>query len=175
MAVEWKMPRRSERCVGCETAFEVGDVIFVSLYETADEGYERRDTCENCVIPDDPQRIGSWRTRRPEPSTPRTRPFDREALLGFFDRLAEPETLAQVQFRFVLALFLWRKKAIEFETSRPTDAGETWVFTQGERRIELERPPLDEDEVERLSLQLEELMQAGVPVDEASAEEPADA
>ncbi len=171
MAVEWKMPRRSERCLGCETEFAVGDVIHVSLMEHT-EGFERLDHCPECTQPDHPHLVGTWLTRRPEPNSKKTtQPFDKEALLGFFERLSDPQTPAQVQFRFVLALFLWRKKALEFESSRPAETGEVWIFAQGERKLEIACPDLDEAEVERLSLQLEDLMLSGIPTADPVAEE----
>lgn len=159
MATEYQMPRRGERCCTCERRFEIGDTIQACLYETP-AGYERRDYCATCEPPNEPC-LALWRTRRPAPSTPPRTPFDREAILAFFRRLDDAETPAKLQLRFVLALLLWRKKVLAFESSS-ADAGgvETWHFTlpKSDVAYDVRRPDLDEDRIEQLSAQLEALL-----------------
>lgn len=159
MATEYQMPRRSERCCACDRRFEVGDAIQACLFETPG-GYERRDYCVACPRPDDVP-LAMWRTRRPEPAVPRATPFDREAILAFFRRLAGADTPAKLQLRFVLALLLWRKKVLVLDSSRTSDDGtETWHFTmpKTDNAYDIQRPDLDEARIEQLSAQLEALL-----------------
>src|SRR5262249_55453180 len=116
--------------------------------------------CLDCLPPELPIALASWRTRRPQPAAKRTHAFDREAVLGFLQRLGEPDSPQKVQFRFVLALLLWRKKVLKFDGSQPDGAGELWNFrlpVSGEKYA-VERPDLDEEEIESLSAQLEQLL-----------------
>lgn len=159
MAGDWEMPRRSDCCRACQTVFEPGTAFNAFLYD-APTGYERHDFCLNCNAPIEPPPLGSWRTRRPLPAARKSFAFDREAVLGFFHRLRLAGTPEQQRFRFVLALLLWRKKALRFESSDARADGEYWRFavpSSGER-CDVLRPELDEEEIDRLSAQLEALL-----------------
>lgn len=176
MASEWNMPRRGEACVGCRRGFEVGEAIQALLYAT-EAGYERRDYCLECRPPETPAPLGVWRTRRPEPVVSKVQRFDREAVYSFFERLEGAREPDQVQFRFVLALLLWRKKVLKLERTTQADGHEVWEFvaTRSGTAYQVARPELDEAQLERLSTQLERLLagQAGeveVVVPEAGKE-----
>jgi hypothetical protein len=158
LAVEYEMPRRADHCAACQHPFEVGDVIQACLVETP-TGYDRRDYCGHCEVPAEP-RIGLWRTHRRAPAVRHSSTvFDRQAALDFFRRLT-PDTPERQQFQFVLALLLWRKKALVFESSRSDDQGETWRFAvpKSDEAFELPRPELDEQRMDQLGSQLELLL-----------------
>jgi hypothetical protein len=153
------MPRRAEACSACGHAFDPGEPIRAYLYESP-KGYERRDYCANCRPPDEPFAIGSWRTRRPEPAPKKVQPFDREAIYGFFERLHDADTPEKQQLRFVLALLLWRKKVLKLDHSEATAGGEVWHFvvpSTGDEHA-VDRPDLEEEQLERLGEQLEQLL-----------------
>lgn len=162
MATDWQMPRRSEACQACNKSFAVGDAIRVLLYESP-AGYERRDFCGTCEHPVEPPPLALWRTHRPAPSTRPAHAFDREAIFGFFLRMSAVEQPAQIQFRFVLALLLWRKRVLKFTDSRVENGAEAWHFVtvRGDQSFDVVKPELDEDQIERLSQQLETLLAGG--------------
>jgi hypothetical protein len=141
-------------------------VIQAYLFESA-QGYERRDYCANCRPPDEPFAIGSWRTRRPVPAVKRAATFDREALQGFFEQLEDADAPEKLRLRFVLALLLWRKKVLKFDHSAMDNGTEVWHFLapQSGAAHAVQRPELDEEQLERLGEQLEALLtgQVGEP------------
>lgn len=165
MSTDWSMPRRAEQCAACGHPFEVGEAFQAFLYE-GEAGYERRDYCRACEVPAEPAPIGSWLTRRPEPVARKVQPFDREAIFSFFERLEDAKEPHQIQFRFVLALLLWRKKVLRLDGTRESEAGESWEFVVPRTGAahQVLRPPLDEEQLEQLSNQLEGLL-AGQPGD----------
>jgi hypothetical protein len=155
------MPRHSPSCCACQHEFEVGETFVAFLY-TAAGGFERRDFCTACR-PADEAALAQWRTRRPAPRKRGAPAFDREAVFTFFTRLDDAETPEKLQFRFVLALLLWRKKVLRFtETIRDAE-GEIWRFETpaGAQRYDVRRPDLDDAQIERLSAQLEQLLAGG--------------
>lgn len=162
MSQDWQMPRRGEACSACQAHFEHGTHFNDYLFET-NAGYERRDFCLTCAPPAEPLPIGHWRTRRPMPMVRRAAAFDREAVFGFFQRLHSAAEPHQVQFRFVLALLLWRKKVLKFVETLATESGEAWKFIQpqSQETYDVQRPELDEEEIDRLSRQLEDLLASG--------------
>ena len=164
MATDWEMPKRGELCAACNNGFEPGDDIRAYLFESP-EGYERRDYCLDCTPPDQAFAIGSWQTRRPLPAAKKIQVFDRAAMLNFFERLVDADTPPKQQLRFVLGLLLWRKKVVKFDHGgTDQDGRELWHFTvpRTGAKYTVLRPELDEEQLERLGMQLEGLMSGEV-------------
>jgi hypothetical protein len=162
------MPRRADACWACRRNFEAGATVQATVYETP-SGYERRDYCPGCAPDADRAALASWRTRRAEPVQKKPYAFDRETACSIFEHLA-PESDAQVRLRFALALLLWRKKLLKFERSVQHGAAETSRFIRtGDRQpFDVQRPDLDETELESLSEQLEQLLATGAVDAEAT-------
>lgn len=179
MSREWQVSRHGERCLACGRAFADNEVFQAQLYESATEGYDRRDYCLGCTAQDATATVGTWKTRRPPRAAPRSQPFDRDAILDFFVRLEGADAPEKIQLRFALALFLWRKKVLRFERTHDAPNGEEWHFSQpgSDAAYAVLRPALDEDEIERLSLQLEQLMSGELarPDETVSAADPTNA
>ena len=162
MANEWDMPRRGDACSACEHAFEPGEALRACLYED-EAGYARRDFCLQCPPPDEPPSVARWQTHRPQPVAKPTQAFDRQTIFQLFVNLANAEQPEQQRLRFVLALLLWRKKVLRFESSEITDDGEAWQFgvPRAEDKHRVLRPDLDEEQLERLGTQLETILDSG--------------
>jgi hypothetical protein len=161
VSTDWNMPRRNENCAACAREFEVGETFVAALLTTA-AGYERRDFCLRCSLPADLRPVGTWRTRRPESTPRKTQAFDREAIYAFFLRLEDARRPEQLQFRFLLALLLWRKKVLKLERSLDMGAHQIWEFStpRTHETHRVTRPELDESELDRLSTQLETVLAA---------------
>lgn len=162
MTQEWQIPRSGERCSTCSHEFEVGERYRASIHEAA-AGLERRDFCLNCQSNQDAAAVGSWVTRRPEPAHRKGVSFDRESLLSFFQNLADDSDEQRRQFRFVLALLLWRQKTLKLADTVLDGDTEVWHFVEprGAETYRVVRPDLGEAEIERLSCQLETLVTGG--------------
>lgn len=159
MTHEWHIPRSGESCTKCQRAFAINEWFAAHIHEQA-EGFARHDYCMDCIAAAVPNAIGSWRARRPAPSPRKTPALDREALFGFFLTVGEPENLSKRQFRFVLALLLWRQKVLKLVDTVGEGADEVWqlVEPRSGETFAVPRPPLEETEIERLSSQLEGLI-----------------
>lgn len=175
MATEWHLSRRSDHCALCNTALAAGSTYHAYLYEQGDN-YERRDYCTTCQPPADPPSVGFWRARRPVAgqTNHHSYAFDREAVFAFFQAIGDADTAQKRQFRFVLALLLWRKKVLKLVETLPVADGEVWRFVaphvQEEYRIE--RPELSDDDATRLSTQVESLLGSGLSGDDLLADPP---
>lgn len=162
MNSEWSMPRRADACLGCQRRFESGETFQAFLYDTS-AGYERRDYCLRCGPPATPAPLGVWKSRRADARAKKSAPFDREAIYAFFERLEDAHEPNEVQLRFVLALLLWRKKVLKLERTAALVERETWEFVapRTDTLHRVVRPDLDEEQLERLSNQLEGLLASG--------------
>lgn len=169
MATEWHLSRRSDHCVGCNAALAAGSIYHAYLYEQGDN-YDRRDYCTGCEPPADPPAVGFWRARRPAAGHVQSSAiaFDREAVFAFFQRLGDADTSQQRQFRFVLALLLWRKKVLKLVETTPVDGGEVWRFVAPHvsEEYRVDRPDLSDDDATRLSTQVEALLSSGMSADD---------
>lgn len=155
------MPRSSYACAQGDRAFEPGEEFRTYLFAAGD-GYERRDYCLTCRPPDESAAVGSWKTRRPLPSQRSAQAFDREAIYGLFQSLEGSRREDQRELRFVLALVLWRRRVIRFVSSVDEQIGEVWHFTgPGDAVHRVERPMLDEDRIQKLSVELDGLLSEG--------------
>lgn len=165
MANDWQMPKRGAACDVCNHEFEFGETMLACLYDSAD-GFARRDFCDNCQPPEEPRPVGAWKTRRPRPVEKKKQAFDMESIQRMFEQLEDADSPAPLRLRFVLALLLWRKKALKFDGSESDDQGEVWRFhaPRTGAACTVRRPDLDEERLEQLGLQLESLL-AGSPGD----------
>ena len=171
IASEWKLPPRAETCAACGRAFEDGQTIQACIHLTR-EGFVRTDLCPDCPRPSEPEPLGVWRTRFRLPEKEPKPQFDRGGLLGLLAQTAEADDPQTLKFRFVLALLLWRKKALRLTTTVRADGTELWRFVEPktDQRYDVRRPELTEDDLARLSAQLEALLSAAPPAREVTAE-----
>lgn len=169
---EWQIPRGTHRCAVCTHEFEPAEHYVARIYDVK-EGLIRSDYCIGCAEQSAAGFIGTWRARRPELSARRQGTLDRAALLQFFQHLTPgPEETEKLQFRFVLALLLWRQKVVRLiDTVNDESGAETWQFVEphANENYSVIRPPLADEEIERLSTQLERLIGGDPSADETPA------
>lgn len=159
MGNEWQVPPAALRCAGDGRAFEVGELFRTYLFET-EQGYERREYCAGCRPADAAGLVGSWTSRRPAPEPRRRAVFDASGLLGLLRRLGDDTAPERQRLRFVLALLLWRKKLLKLLGTRDGAEGEVWEFVDAkdEEPLRMTRPELSDEQIERLSVQLSQIL-----------------
>lgn len=83
-----------------------------------------------------------------------------EVLVHFFRRLAEETEPVRIQFRFVLALILMRKRLLRYEGAVRRDDREVWRMTLLADRSthEVINPDLSEEQIEGVSRQLSAIL-----------------
>jgi len=87
---------------------------------------------------------------------------DDEMLMTFFERLAEETEQERINFRFILTLILMRKRCLKYDSSRIEDGSEIWrlrIVGSDKQFVEVINPHLDEEQIERLSSQLSQILQ----------------
>ena|SRR3989339_786960 len=160
---EWEIERPLGQCCGTDRQIEPGEEYFAALVKTVD-GFARRDFSAQYWESNHPEVFCYWKTKLPEPNQKRKLFIDDEMLMAFFERLANETEQDKVNFRFVLALILMRKKKLKYDTSRTDDGKEIWVLrVSGEKTTsEVINPHLTEEQIERLSGQVEQIMAANI-------------
>jgi hypothetical protein len=157
---EWEINKPLGQCYGTERKIESGEEYFAALVET-EEGLQRRDFCSDYWESQKPDVFCYWKTRLPEPGQKKQLFVDDQMLMAFFERLEKETEPEKINFRFVLALILMRKRILKYDDTRTEDGREIWRLRMvGEKQIvEVVNPHLDEEQIEQLSSQIGEILQ----------------
>jgi len=157
---EWEINKPLGQCYGTGRKIEYGEEYFGALVET-DEGLQRRDFCADYWEKEKPNVFCYWKTRLPHPDQKKQIFVDDDMLLAFFERLEKETEQEKLNFRFVLALILMRKRRLKYDETRFENAKEIWrLRIVGEKQIvEVINPHLDEEQIEQLSSQIGQILQ----------------
>ncbi len=158
---DWEINKPLGQCCGSGKTIEAGEEYFGALVETV-EGLARRDFCADYWESEKPEVFCHWKTRLPHPDQKKQIFVDDEMLMAFFDRLAEETEQEKVNFRFVLALVLMRKRRLKYDATRIEDGREIWSLRiVGEKQCsDVVNPHLDEEQIEQLSSQIGQILHA---------------
>ena len=125
--MDWEISNLARQCSGCEHAFAEEDEVFSGLCDEK-TAFVRRDYCEACWgRMDCAEFYSNWRTRMPKKDETPKRFVDDDVLLNFFYRLEGEEEELKVNFRYVLALLLIRKKLLKFKSLR-REGEQEWLI-----------------------------------------------
>jgi hypothetical protein len=158
---EWEIDKPLGQCWGTGRKIEAGEEYYGALVES-DEGLQRRDYCRDYWQEKKPEVFCYWKTRLPHPDEKKQIFIDDEMLMAFFERLAGEREQEKINFRFVLALVLMRKRRLKYESSEIEDGQEIWrlKIVGGDKEfVELVNPHLAEEQIEELSSQIGQILQ----------------
>jgi hypothetical protein len=170
LAETWHITKGADCCCGCGREFAANRLLFSCLIE-ADSDFERRDLCADCWESGAPADLFCfWRTRRT--TTVRKPVLDAGMMFEFFDRLEGSDDEQKQAFRFVLALYLMRRKELKLVEASRGDEREVLVFRRRAdgQRVEVENPGITEERLEEIASRLSQLLNACL---EESSEAPA--
>lgn len=158
---EWEINKPLGQCSGTGRKIEYGEEYFAALVETG-QGLERRDFCSDYWQREKPDVFCYWKTRLPNPSQKKQIFVDDEMLMSFFERLADETEQERINFRFVLALVLMRKRRLKYDSSKTDGNGEIWRLkvTGEDKFVDVINPHLNEEQIEQLSSQIGQILQA---------------
>lgn len=157
---EWEINRPLGQCHGTERKIEYGEEYFAALVET-EEGLQRRDFCADYWETQKPDVFCYWKSRLPEPGQKKQLFVDDQMLMAFFERLEKETEQEKINFRFVLALILMRKRVLKYDDTRTENNQEIWCLriTGDKQIVEVVNPHLDEEQIGQLSSQIGEILQ----------------
>ncbi|MBN2138700.1 MAG: hypothetical protein JW720_12905 [Sedimentisphaerales bacterium] len=158
---QWDINKPLGQCFGTDKEIEPGEEYFGALVAT-EEGLVRRDFCAEYWDSEKPDVFCYWKSRLPRPDEKKQLFVDDEMLMAFFERLAEETDQEKVNFRFVLALILMRKRRLKYDATTTEAGREMWrlrVVSEG-AFAEVVNPHLDEEQIEQLSSQIGQILHA---------------
>lgn len=171
MAKEYNITRTAGRCAACETEMQPQQEFTAAVREAVDEDGEeqllREDYCLGCwesrreQVSADRSVLGIWQSRVPAPKEKKKTFVDDEVLVSFFERLDGAEEPAKVQFRYVLALILMRKKVLIYDGLESGEGDRPWRmhFRGSGKTCVVVDPHMDEDKIAEVSRQLGDVLE----------------
>jgi hypothetical protein len=160
---EWEIKKTLGECCGTGRKFEAGEEYFAALIETP-QGFERRDFSIEFWQQQKPDVYCYWKTKMIAGGQKRRIFVDDDVLMTFFERLAEETEAEKINFRFVLALVLMRRRRLKYTSSRIENDGEIWTLkvTGQDREVTVIDPKLTEDQISGLSSQIGRILQVDI-------------
>jgi hypothetical protein len=157
---DWEIKRPLGECSGSGKRIDSGQEYYGALVET-EQGLERRDFSTEFWESAKPDVFCFWKTKLAAPGQKKTLFVDDGMLMAFFERLAMETDPDKVNFRFVLALVLMRKRRLKYDATKTVDGQEIWCLrVAGDKEIvEVVNPHLDEEQIELLSSQIGQILQ----------------
>ena len=158
---EWEISKPLGQCYGTDKKINPGEEYFAALVET-EEGFQRRDFCADYWHEQKPAVFCYWKSKLPDPDRKKQIFVDDEILMAFFERLAQEAEQERVNFRFVLALILMRKRRLKYDSALIKDGKEIWhlrVVGSDKQFMDVVNPHLGQEQIEQLSSQLSQILQ----------------
>ncbi len=155
--MDWNIVKHSPACSKCEKTVQEEETIY-SCLSLNDNAFLRLDFCDNCWGNESESRYFSfWKTHVPKKGEQRRKVIDNAAIMNLFLRLGENERYQNEPWaknmRYVLALFLMRKKLLKPRNQGKDDVGDFMeLYSKEEDKLfKIYNPRLDEEEVTRLN------------------------
>lgn len=163
---QYEIARSSYRCNDCQRELAVQEEFVAAVQQDEqEEDLLRQDYCLDCWgrrTEQGREVLGFWRTRVPAPQAKKKLLVDDELLIGFFQRLQDTDSESMLQFRFVLALILMRKRLLIYDGMEKDGASEFWLMhLRGSTdRTRVLDPHLDQDKIAQVSQHLGQILEA---------------
>jgi hypothetical protein len=156
---QWEVEPTTGRCVVTGRTLEEGEEFYTVLFEDG-ESFRRADYSLDAWDGTPEGSYCHFKSRIPVREKRKKLLVDNDVLVNFFLRLAEETEPVRIQFRFVLALILMRKRLLRYEGSGVAEGVETWelVLPRDQSRHKVVNPRLTDDQIEGVSGQLSAIL-----------------
>lgn len=167
----WHVRNRGRECSATQTPFTEGQKIVTALYpDPESSGYLRRDFCEDAWINlnDDAEKpFSHWRTKfQPTPTNDTQPVVSKQSAEELLKELVEEDQEHTENTRYILAVMLERQKILRETDTQPTAGGILRIYEHrktGEIFI-VKDPNIPLDEVEKIQLEVMELLSPQKPI-----------
>ncbi|GIW80451.1 MAG: hypothetical protein KatS3mg105_2258 [Gemmatales bacterium] len=146
--MEYQIAENTRRCAATNRELQPGEAIFSVLIDQ-DGKLTRLDYSRQAWQGPPEGAFAFWASRVPDNQDKRRLAFDDDLLIECFQRLAGETAPDRVNFRYIVALLLLRRKRFKFEGTR-LEEGKEWLLlrcTKTRTQYEVENPRLTEQEM----------------------------
>ncbi len=158
--MEWKINRGSRECVHCVKKFSEDEEYYSALFDE-NNVFLRKDFCIPCWNHAQREQLFSfWRTRIPKANKPAKKLINTDVLLDMFLRLEGKNETHQKNLRYVIGLYLIRKKILKIKSFLRQGADEFIIlsYAKAEREFSVFNQNLKEEEIESITSEMNQLL-----------------
>ncbi len=158
--MEWQINRSAKSCIYCNKGFNEEEEYFSALYDK-DDVFTRRDFCIECWSrTKDEERFSYWKTKVQKKPEKIQRYANIDIFYDLFLRTENENNLSSVNFRYVLSLYLMRKKILKLKTINKSNGEETLVFQnlKEDKETKVSNPQLGKDEITAVTEEIGKLV-----------------
>lgn len=158
--MEWKINRGSKECVHCSKKFSENEEYYSALFDE-NNAFLRKDFCIPCWSEAKREYLFSfWKTRVPKTDKPVQKLINTDILLDMFLRLEGKNETHQKNLRYVLGLYLIRKKIFKIKSFLRQDGDEFIIlsYSKEDREFSVFNPNLKEEEIEAITSEMNQLL-----------------
>lgn len=156
---EYHIQPPTRRCCLTGRELKAGERFFTALVESGPH-FERRDFAPEAWKGPPEGSFSHWFGKVPPTAEHQKPRFDDDLLEECFERLEEPHEQGRINFRYVLALLLIRRKRFRFEASRFEGHEERLILfcPRSGKRYEVVNPRLDDEEMKEVQDEVFEVL-----------------
>lgn len=158
--MEWKINKSTKICGNCEKEFYEEEEYFSALFDE-NNAFIRKDFCLPCWEKGKGQGLFSfWKTKIPKKDKPVQKVVNIEMFLDMFTRLDGSSETHHINMRYVLALYLIRKRIFKLKSFQKREQGEFLIIVdpKEDRELSVFNPCLKDKEIDAITYELEQLM-----------------
>ncbi len=147
--MEWSVNRGSKICFLCERMFLEEEVYFSALYDEKNT-FIRKDFCVECWgQKGDAGAFSYWKTKVPKKAETVQMYASIDVFYDLFNKMENEDDLSRINFRYVLSIYLMRKKILKLISSHKSNGNEYLVLLNVKEGKETEvlKPLLTKEEV----------------------------
>jgi hypothetical protein len=147
--VEWSINKGAHVCYLCERTFPEEEVYLSALYDENNE-FLRKDFCVECWDNrDNKNSFSYWKTKISKKPEKVEKYAKIDVFYDLFNKLENEKELSRVNFRYVLSLYLIRKKVLKLVSTHKSNENEYMVLHNVKEGSDTEvlKPKLNEEEV----------------------------
>lgn len=148
--MEWYINKGSKVCFLCDRTFVEEEVFYLSALYDENNAFIRKDFCVECWDKKGEGDLFSfWRTKIPKKPETVQRYANIDVFYDLFNKLENENDVSRVNFRYVLSLYLMRKKVLKLKTSHKSNGNEYLVLhnVKEGKDTEVLKPQLSKEEV----------------------------
>jgi hypothetical protein len=156
MATDFDIQGLTRVCSATGRELKAGERYYAVLLDDAGK-FVRKDFAVDAWAGPPAGAIAHWTGRVPASDRPRKPTFNEELLLDCFHHLSGSTEPGRVNFRYVVALLLMRRRRLKFEDVRQAEGGAHVLVVRdakGGARHEVPDPRLTEDEVAAVQVEV---------------------
>jgi hypothetical protein len=156
--LEYEVAPLTRLCSVTNRELQAGEAFFAALIDENGK-FVRKDFAADAWNGAPPGAIAYWTGKVPTSERSRKPTFNDELLMEWFQHLAGNPEPSRMNFRYVIALLLMRRKRLKFEDVKKTNGPELLIVRDARNgtRYELPDPRLSEEEITTVQ---EEVFQA---------------